>query len=94
MTTMKSTLMTLAVVIAALPLALYAQSDLTPPSEPTPPSDLTPQSTSTQTTPASFTIAPDPTSGGMWRLNENSGELWFCLAASTPKCHLAQDSKK
>jgi hypothetical protein len=47
---MKSILMTLAVVIAALPLALYAQSELTPPSE------LTQPSAPTQTAPGSFTI--------------------------------------
>jgi hypothetical protein len=78
-------------VIAANPAVLYAQSDV-PPSD-LPPSDV-PPSDLTQTTADNFTIAPDAKSGGVWRLNANTGELWFCLASATPQCHLAVDAKK
>jgi len=75
MTKMRTALMMLAGVIAAIPVALYAQSDLT------------------QTAAGKFTIAPDSSSGGVWRLNANTGELWFCLASAAPKCHLAENAK-
>jgi hypothetical protein len=86
MTRMRTALMMLAVVIAAFPVVLYAQSDV-------PPSDV-PQSDRTPTTASNFTIAPDAKSGGVWRLNANTGELWFCLASAEPQCHLAVDAKK
>jgi hypothetical protein len=76
MTKMRAAFMMLAVVIAAIPAVLYAQSE------------------PTQTTTGSFTIAPDANSGGVWRLNANTGELWFCLASGTPQCHLAVNAKK
>ena len=81
MTKMRAAFTMLAVVIAAIPVVLYAQSDLV-------------QSDLTQTTAGSFTIAPDANSGGVWRLNANTGELWFCLASGAPQCHLAVNAKK
>lgn len=41
-----------------------------------------------------FTMVADAKSGGVWRLNSNTGELWFCLASAAPKCHLAENAKK
>jgi hypothetical protein len=96
MTKMRADFMMLAGVIAANPVVLYAQSDV-PPSN-VPPSDFlpsdVPRSDLTQTTASNFTIALDAKSGGVWRLNTNTGELWFCLASAAPQCHLAVDAKK
>jgi hypothetical protein len=91
MTKMRAAFMMLAVVMAAMPAVLYAQSDVAP--SDVPPSDV-PPSDPTQTTAGSFTIVPDAKSGGVWRLNANTGELWFCLASAIPQCHLAVDAKK
>jgi hypothetical protein len=88
---MRAAFMMLAGVIATIPVVLYAQSDA-PPSD-VPPSDV-PKSDRTQTTGSNFTIAPDAKSGGVWRLNANTGELWFCLASAEPQCRLAVDAKK
>jgi hypothetical protein len=76
MTKMRTASLMLVLVLVAIPVVLYAQSDLT------------------QTTADNFTIAPDPRSGGVWRLNADSGELWFCLASAEPKCYLAVNTKK
>lgn len=77
MTKMRTASIMFAVVLAAVPIVLYAQSD-----------DLTPA------TAGSFHIATDARSGGVWRLNASSGELWFCLASASPKCYLATNAKK
>jgi len=75
MTKVRTALVILAAMLAAVPVALYAQTDVT------------------DATPDKFTVVGDPNSGGVWRLNTNTGELWFCLAAAAPKCHLAEDAK-
>jgi hypothetical protein len=41
-----------------------------------------------------FTMVADSKSGGVWRLNSNTGELWFCLASAAPKCHPAENAKQ
>jgi hypothetical protein len=41
-----------------------------------------------------FIMTADSKSGGVWRLNSNTGELWFCLASAAPKCHRAEDTKQ
>ena len=48
----------------------------------------------TDTTSGKFTMIADSKSGGVWRLNSSTGELWFCLASAAPQCHLAQNSKQ
>ena len=97
MTKMGTALMILAVV-ATLPTALHAQSNVTQPTvqqpsaqQPVPQSNL--QSDAAQATAGKFIIAPDMKNGGVWRLNADTGELWFCLALGTPQCHLAVNKK-
>jgi hypothetical protein len=51
----------------------------------------TAQSEPTLVAPTDFTVAPDSKSGGVWRLNARTGELWFCLASATPKCYPAEN---
>jgi hypothetical protein len=41
-----------------------------------------------------FTLVADSKNGGVWRLNSNTGELWFCLALAAPKCHPAENAKQ
>jgi hypothetical protein len=52
------------------------------------------QSELAETTPDKFTMVADSASGGVWRLNSNTGELWFCLASASPKCHSAENAKQ
>jgi hypothetical protein len=71
-----TTVAMLAAVCAAIPVALYGQSD------------------QTDTMTGKYTIVADSKSGGVWRLNSTTGELWFCLASAAPRCHLAENSKQ
>lgn len=41
-----------------------------------------------------FTIVPDSSVSGVWRLNSRTGEIWFCFATAQPKCYLAENAKK
>jgi hypothetical protein len=87
MTKMRIALIALAIVVtSAVPVMLYGQSELVPPQ-----TEVAPAATGTG---CGFTIAADATSGGVWRLNSSTGELWFCLASGTPQCHLAVNAKK
>lgn len=57
------------------------------------PAALYGQSDVMDVTTGKFTIIADSKSGGVWRLNSSTGELWFCLASAAPKCHLAENTK-
>ena len=56
-----------------------------------PVAQTTAQSEPTLVAPTDFTVAADSKSGGVWRLNSRTGELWFCLASATPKCYPAEN---
>jgi hypothetical protein len=76
MTKLQTGLVILAAMAAAVPFALYAQSDVT------------------DATTSKFAMVTDSKNGGVWRPNSNTGELWFCLASASPKCHLAENAKQ
>ncbi len=59
-----------------------------------PVAQTTAQSEPTVIASTDFTVAADSKSGGVWRLNSRTGELWFCLASSTPKCYPAENVKR
>jgi hypothetical protein len=87
MVILRNIVIVLAVAIVGIPLALYAQSE-------TAPLSASPAPNAPLNTAGGFTIASDVKSGGVWRLNSSSGELWYCVASLKPKCFLAQNGSK
>jgi hypothetical protein len=83
MTKLHMALVALTLAAVAVPVALRAQTE--PAAAPTAPAAVSP---------IDFTVAADEKSGGVWRLNARTGELWFCLASAQPKCYSAENVKK
>ena len=80
MTKLHMALVALALAAVAVPVALRAQTE--------------PAAAPAAVSPIDFTVAADEKSGGVWRLNARTGELWFCLASAQPKCYSAENVKK